>query len=228
MAWRFPSRARTRPSCEPVTGTDSLRRASDKCSLGTRREPETHDEAANRAHRKGGGSGQVASQGSSLLSVCGWSCSHDDLLGSATGSLSSGVESRTDVRGNPPTPDKSLRCGVSSWSDSPKRDQSPLWRTEPHREAGRLEEAHLAAVREHPDRGTRSSADQLFPGGGSPARNRRREIDDVPNVVEPVIAGFGYAFLAPSTVADARRPTLRRVRLRSVVMRRFDRRKIEA
>ena len=67
-----------------------------------------------------------------------------------------------------------------------------------------------------------------LPGGGSPARNRRREIDDVPNVVEPVIAGFGYAFLAPSTVADARRPTLRRARLRSVVMRRFDRRKIEA
>ena len=43
------------------------------------------------------------------------------------GTLSSGLESRTDMRGNPPTPDKSLRCGVSSWSSCPRRDKSPVW-----------------------------------------------------------------------------------------------------
>src|SRR5664279_2721125 len=31
------------------------------------------------------------------------------------------------MRCNPPTPDKSLRCGVSSWSDNPIRDKSPVW-----------------------------------------------------------------------------------------------------
>jgi DNA-binding transcriptional LysR family regulator len=59
--------------------------------------------------------------------------------------------------------------------------------------------------------GTRRSADQLFHEAGV-QRDIAVELDDIPNVVELVLAGFGYAFLAPSTVADPRRPTLRRVR----------------
>jgi DNA-binding transcriptional LysR family regulator len=59
--------------------------------------------------------------------------------------------------------------------------------------------------------GTRRSADRLFLEAGV-QRAIAVEIDDIPSVVELVIAGFGYAFLAPSTVADRRRPTLRRVR----------------
>jgi DNA-binding transcriptional LysR family regulator len=59
--------------------------------------------------------------------------------------------------------------------------------------------------------GTRRSADQLFQDAGV-RREIAVEVDDVPNVVALVLAGFGYAFLAPSTVADARQLTLRRVR----------------
>jgi DNA-binding transcriptional LysR family regulator len=59
--------------------------------------------------------------------------------------------------------------------------------------------------------GTRRSADQLFLEAGV-QREIVVEVDDIPNVVELVIAGFGYAFLAPSTVADPSRLTLRRVR----------------
>jgi DNA-binding transcriptional LysR family regulator len=62
-----------------------------------------------------------------------------------------------------------------------------------------------------PGWGTRLSADQLFHQAGL-QREIAVEVADVPHVVELVIAGFGYAFLAPSTVADTRRLTLRRVR----------------
>jgi DNA-binding transcriptional LysR family regulator len=59
--------------------------------------------------------------------------------------------------------------------------------------------------------GTRLSVDRLFHQAGL-RREIAVEVADVPNVVELVLAGFGYAFLAPSTVADPRRLTLRRVR----------------
>jgi DNA-binding transcriptional LysR family regulator len=44
------------------------------------------------------------------------------------------------------------------------------------------------------------------------AREIAVEVDDVHTVVELVIAGFGYAFLAPSTIANTHRVALRRVR----------------
>lgn len=59
--------------------------------------------------------------------------------------------------------------------------------------------------------GTRRSADQIFQEAGA-QREIAVEVDDIPNAVQLVLAGFGYAFLAPSTVPDARRLTLRRVR----------------
>jgi DNA-binding transcriptional LysR family regulator len=62
-----------------------------------------------------------------------------------------------------------------------------------------------------PGWGTRLSVDRLFEQFGL-RREIAVEVADIPNVVELVLAGFGYAFLAPSTVADTRRVTLRRVR----------------
>jgi DNA-binding transcriptional LysR family regulator len=62
-----------------------------------------------------------------------------------------------------------------------------------------------------PGWGTRLSVDQPFREAGL-GREIAVEVADVPNVVELVIAGFGYAFLAPSTVADTRRLALRPVR----------------
>jgi DNA-binding transcriptional LysR family regulator len=38
------------------------------------------------------------------------------------------------------------------------------------------------------------------------------EVADIPNVIDLVRAGFGLAFLGPSTVNDTRRLALRRVR----------------
>jgi DNA-binding transcriptional LysR family regulator len=54
-------------------------------------------------------------------------------------------------------------------------------------------------------------ADQLFLDAGL-RREIAVEVGDVPNVIELVRAGFGFAFLAPSTVPDPRRLVLRRVR----------------
>jgi DNA-binding transcriptional LysR family regulator len=59
--------------------------------------------------------------------------------------------------------------------------------------------------------GTRLSADRLFLDAGL-RREIAVEVADVPNVTELVRAGFGFAFLAPSTVPDTRRLVLRRVR----------------
>jgi DNA-binding transcriptional LysR family regulator len=59
--------------------------------------------------------------------------------------------------------------------------------------------------------GTRRSVDRVFQEAGV-ARQIAVEVDDVHTVVELVIAGFGYAFLAPSTVANTERLTLCRVR----------------
>ncbi|MCU1658274.1 MAG: DNA-binding transcriptional regulator, LysR family [Pseudonocardiales bacterium] len=59
--------------------------------------------------------------------------------------------------------------------------------------------------------GTRLSADRLFLDAGL-RREIAVEVADVPTVSELVRAGFGFAFLAPSTVRDARRLVLRRVR----------------
>jgi DNA-binding transcriptional LysR family regulator len=58
--------------------------------------------------------------------------------------------------------------------------------------------------------GTRLSADRLFLDAGL-RREIAVEVADVPNVTELVRAGFGFAFLAPSTVPDTRRLVLRRV-----------------
>jgi DNA-binding transcriptional LysR family regulator len=62
-----------------------------------------------------------------------------------------------------------------------------------------------------PGWGTRLSADKLFLEAGL-RREIVVEVADVPNVTDLVRAGFGLAFVGPSTVADARRLTLRRVR----------------
>lgn len=62
-----------------------------------------------------------------------------------------------------------------------------------------------------PGWGTRLGADQLFLDAGL-RREIAVEVGDVPNVTELVRAGFGFAFLAPSTVPDSRRLVLRRVR----------------
>jgi DNA-binding transcriptional LysR family regulator len=59
--------------------------------------------------------------------------------------------------------------------------------------------------------GTRLSVDRVFRETGL-RREIAVEIADVPNVIELVLAGFGYAMLAPSTVADTRSLTLRTVR----------------
>jgi DNA-binding transcriptional LysR family regulator len=62
-----------------------------------------------------------------------------------------------------------------------------------------------------PGWGTRLSVDRLFLEAGL-QREIVVEVADVPNVTDLVRAGFGLAFLGPSTVADARRLILRRVR----------------
>jgi DNA-binding transcriptional LysR family regulator len=59
--------------------------------------------------------------------------------------------------------------------------------------------------------GTRMSADRLFLEAGL-RREIVVEVADIPNVTDLVRAGFGLALLGPSTVADARRLVLRRVR----------------
>jgi DNA-binding transcriptional LysR family regulator len=59
--------------------------------------------------------------------------------------------------------------------------------------------------------GTRLSVDRLF----VESRLQREiavEVADVPTVIELVRAGFGFAFLSPSTVPESRRHALRRVR----------------
>jgi DNA-binding transcriptional LysR family regulator len=59
--------------------------------------------------------------------------------------------------------------------------------------------------------GTRLSVDRLF----VESRVQREiavEVADVPTVIGLVDAGFGFAFVSPSTVPDARRRALRRVR----------------
>ncbi len=59
--------------------------------------------------------------------------------------------------------------------------------------------------------GLRTSADHLFAGAGL-TRDIAVEVADIPNVVDLVRAGFGFAFVGPSMVADAQRVALRRVR----------------
>jgi DNA-binding transcriptional LysR family regulator len=62
-----------------------------------------------------------------------------------------------------------------------------------------------------PGWGTRLSVDRLIADAGL-QREIAVEIGDVPTVVELVRAGFGFAFVSPSTVPDARRVVLRHVR----------------
>jgi DNA-binding transcriptional LysR family regulator len=62
-----------------------------------------------------------------------------------------------------------------------------------------------------PGWGTRRSSDQLFHDAGV-HREIAVEVDDIPNAVELVIAGFGYTFLAPSMITKPGRLTVRRVR----------------
>jgi DNA-binding transcriptional LysR family regulator len=59
--------------------------------------------------------------------------------------------------------------------------------------------------------GTRISADQLFLQAGL-RRDIAVEVADIPNATELVKAGFGFAFVSPSTVPEAYRRTLRRIR----------------
>lgn len=62
-----------------------------------------------------------------------------------------------------------------------------------------------------PGWGTRISADRLFADAGL-RREIAVEVGDIPTVVELVRAGFGFAFISPSTVPDLRRLVLRHVR----------------
>jgi DNA-binding transcriptional LysR family regulator len=62
-----------------------------------------------------------------------------------------------------------------------------------------------------PGWGTRRSVDQLFLESGL-QREIAVEVADLPTVVDLVRAGFGFAFLSPSLVADSRRIALRPVR----------------
>jgi DNA-binding transcriptional LysR family regulator len=59
--------------------------------------------------------------------------------------------------------------------------------------------------------GTRISGDQLFHDAGL-QREIVVEVADIPNVIELVRAGFGFAFIAPSTVSGVPRVALRQVR----------------
>ncbi|MDT4892993.1 MAG: hypothetical protein QOE97_2028 [Pseudonocardiales bacterium] len=62
-----------------------------------------------------------------------------------------------------------------------------------------------------PGWGIRLSVDRLFAQAGV-TREVAVEVADVPTVSEMVRAGFGYAFVGPSNLADGRRPDLVRVR----------------
>jgi DNA-binding transcriptional LysR family regulator len=62
-----------------------------------------------------------------------------------------------------------------------------------------------------PGWGTRLSVDRLF-ADAVLQREIAVEVGDVPTVVELVRAGFGFAFVSPSTVPDPRRLVLRHVR----------------
>jgi DNA-binding transcriptional LysR family regulator len=62
-----------------------------------------------------------------------------------------------------------------------------------------------------PGWGTRVSVDRLFAEAGL-HREIAVEVGDIPTVSELVRAGFGFAFVSPSTVADVRRLVLRHVR----------------
>ena len=59
--------------------------------------------------------------------------------------------------------------------------------------------------------GTRQAVDRLFLEAGL-RREIAVEVPDIPNVTDLVKAGFGFAFVGPSTVPDPRGLTLRRVR----------------
>jgi DNA-binding transcriptional LysR family regulator len=61
-----------------------------------------------------------------------------------------------------------------------------------------------------PGWGTRVSVDRLFAEAGL-QRDIAVEVGDVPTVAELVRAGFGFAFVSPSTVPDRRRLVLRHV-----------------
>jgi DNA-binding transcriptional LysR family regulator len=62
-----------------------------------------------------------------------------------------------------------------------------------------------------PGWGTRLSVDRLFADAGL-QREIAVEVGDVPTVAELVRAGFGFAFVSPSTLPDPRRLVLRHVR----------------
>lgn len=62
-----------------------------------------------------------------------------------------------------------------------------------------------------PGWGTRLAVDRLFQEAGL-RREIAVEVADVPNVIDLVNAGFGFALLSPSTVPDRRRVALRAVR----------------
>jgi DNA-binding transcriptional LysR family regulator len=62
-----------------------------------------------------------------------------------------------------------------------------------------------------PGWGTRISVDRLFADAGL-QREIAVEVADIPTMVELVRAGFGFAFVSPSTVPDPRRLVLRQVR----------------
>ncbi len=59
--------------------------------------------------------------------------------------------------------------------------------------------------------GTRQSVDRLFIESGL-QRQIAVEVDDIPTMVDLVSAGFGFAFVSPSTVPEGHRRSLRRVR----------------
>jgi DNA-binding transcriptional LysR family regulator len=62
-----------------------------------------------------------------------------------------------------------------------------------------------------PGWGTRLAVDQLFANAGL-HREIAVEVADIPNVIDLVRAGFGFAFIGPSTVPDARRLIVRQVK----------------
>ncbi|MDT4914205.1 MAG: hypothetical protein QOC66_3333 [Pseudonocardiales bacterium] len=62
-----------------------------------------------------------------------------------------------------------------------------------------------------PGWGTRLSVDRLFSESGL-QREIAVEVGDIPTVAQLVRAGFGFAFVSPSTLPDTRRLTLRHVR----------------
>jgi DNA-binding transcriptional LysR family regulator len=66
-------------------------------------------------------------------------------------------------------------------------------------------------VENPPGWGTRVSVDRLFADAGL-QREIAVEVGDIPTVSELVRAGFGFAFLSPSTLPDPQRLALRHVR----------------